>query len=56
VLGYASQDEQVREHIDHISGLELAAHPDGQALMRELVDHIQHPVLSPVMGAILHKS
>jgi hypothetical protein len=26
-----------------------------KALMRELVDHVQHPVLSSVMGAILHE-
>src|ERR671921_2748337 len=55
MLGHAAQDEQVREHIDHISGLELSAHPDGQALMRELINDVQHPVLSPVMGAVLDK-
>jgi hypothetical protein len=53
--GYAAQDEQVREHIEYVHGLEPPAHPDGETLMRELVDDVQHPVLSSVMGAILHK-
>src|SRR5687768_13481387 len=53
--GYAAQDEQVREHIDYVHGLQLPAHPDGETLMRELVDDVQHPVLPSVMGAILHE-
>ena len=53
--GYAAQDEQVRKHIDHIDGFQLSVHSDRQALMCELVDQVQHAVLSPVMGAILHK-
>src|SRR3712207_7463943 len=33
-----AQDEQVREHIDDVDRLELAIHPDGQALVRELIE------------------
>src|SRR5215210_1342013 len=50
-----AQDEQVREHIDHINCLQLPAHPDGQALAGELVDDVEHAELAPVMGAILDK-
>src|ERR671912_2609987 len=52
---YAAQDEQVREHIEYVHGLEPPAHLDGETRMRELVDDVQHPVLPSVMGAILHK-
>jgi len=55
VPGHAAQDEQVREYVDHIGRFQLSVHPDGQALMRELVDHVEHPVLPSVMGAILHE-
>ena len=53
VARHAAQDEEVRENIDHVRGLELAGDPDRQALVGELVDHVQHPVLAAVMGAIL---
>ena len=50
---HPAQDEQVREHVDDIDGLELAIHPDGQALMGELVDDVEQADLAPIMGAIL---
>ncbi len=50
-----AQDEQVREHVDHIDGFQLPVHPNGQALARELVDDVEHAELAPVMGAILNK-
>jgi hypothetical protein len=53
VSRHATQDEQVREHVDDIDGLELAIHPDGQALMGELIDDVEHPDLAPIVGAIL---
>src|SRR3982750_1879608 len=53
VARHAAQDEQVREHVDDVDGLELAIHPDGQALVREFIDHIEHPELAAVMGAVL---
>jgi hypothetical protein len=43
------------EDIDHVRGLELAGDPDRQALVRELVDDVEHAVLPSVMGAILDK-
>ena len=46
---YATQDEQVREHIDHVRRLELARYPDRQALAGELVDDVQQADLTPVM-------
>jgi hypothetical protein len=55
VARHATQDEQVGEDIDHVRGLELAGDPDRQALVRELVDHVEHAVLPSVMGAVLDK-
>ena len=51
--GHAAQDEQAGQQVDHVGGLQLAPDPDGQALVGELVDHVQQPELAPVMGAIL---
>ena len=53
VPGNTAQDEQVRERIDDIDGLEPAGHTDGQALMGELVDDVEHADPAPVMGAVL---
>ena len=55
---HPAQDEQVREHVDDVDGLELASDPDGQALVGELVDDVEHaeppsvvrPVLDEVVG------
>ncbi|KQP95422.1 hypothetical protein ASF55_16395 [Methylobacterium sp. Leaf119] len=48
---HATQDEQVGEHVDHVSSLQLARHADSQALSRELVDHVQHPELAALVRA-----
>src|SRR3954463_94543 len=53
VPGYAAQDEQVGEHIDDVRRLEPAPHPDGQALVGELIEDVEQPELAPVMGAVL---
>ena len=49
------QDEQVREHIDHVVGIQPPCHPDGQRLAGELIDDVQHAPLAAVMRAILDK-
>ena len=48
-----TQDEEIRQHIDHIDGLELAGDPDRQAFVGELVDHIEHPIFASIVGAVL---
>ena len=48
---YATQDEQVREHVDNVDPLELACDPDRQAFVRELIDHVEHPDLAPIVRA-----
>lgn len=52
---HATQDEQVREHVDDIDRPQLSVDADRQAFMRELVDDVEHAILSPVMGAVLDK-
>ena len=51
----ASQDEEIGENVDDVSGFQLTVDPDRQAFPCELVDHIQHPVLSSIMCSILDK-
>src|SRR5262245_25799388 len=53
VSGNAPQDEQVGQNVDHIDRLELAGDTDRQAFMAELVEHVEHPVLATIVGAIL---
>jgi hypothetical protein len=55
MLRHAAQDEQVREHVDDIDRLQPSVDADRQAFMRELVDDVEHAILSPVMGAVLDK-
>ena len=50
---HAAQDEQIGQDVDHVHSLELASHPDRQALAGELVDHVQHPDPPAVMGPAL---
>src|SRR4051812_12336148 len=50
---HTAKTEQIREHVDYVESLQLARDPDRQALACELVDHVQHPVLAPVVGAML---
>src|SRR5262245_21252016 len=53
VSGNAPQDEQVGQNVDHIDRLELAGDTYRQAFMAELVEHVEHPILATIMGAIL---
>jgi len=53
VLRHAPQDEQIGQNVDHIRRFELADDPDRQALMRELVDNVQHPILPAIVGMVL---
>ena len=55
VLGNAAQDEQVRQYVDDVDRFEPARYPNGQALVRELVDDVEQPDLASVMGALLEK-
>src|SRR5262249_33194038 len=55
VSGKAPQDEQVGQNVDHIDRLELAGDTDRQAFMGELVEHVEHPVLASLVGAVLDK-
>jgi hypothetical protein len=54
--GNAMQDEEVGQNIDHIDRLELAGDTDRQAFMAELVEHVEHPLLASVMGAVLDEA
>ena len=51
--GHAAQDEQIRERVDDVDRSEPAGHPDGQALVGELVDDVEHADLAPVVGSVL---
>src|SRR6266481_3484043 len=42
-----------RQIVDHVDRLELAGDTDRQAFMGELVEHVEHPILASVMGAVL---
>ena len=52
-MGNAPQDEQVGQNVDHIDRLELAGDTDRQTFVAELVEHVEHPVLATIVGAIL---
>src|SRR3954469_1295236 len=51
--GNTAQDEQVGEHIDDIDRLEPVRDPNGQALVGELVDDVEHAEFASIMGALL---
>jgi hypothetical protein len=55
VTGNTPQDEEVRQIVDHIDGLELAGDADRQAFAGELVEHVEHPIPASSMGAVLDK-
>src|SRR5215831_18380965 len=55
VSGNAPQDEEVGQNVDHINRLELAGDTDRQAFMAELVEHVEHPVLASLVGAVFDK-
>jgi hypothetical protein len=50
---HAAQEEEIGQDIDHVRCLELAGDPNRQALVRELVDDVEHAVLPSVVGAVL---
>ncbi len=50
---HAAKDEQVGQDVDDVDRLELAIDTDRQALVRELVDHVEHAVLAAIMRAVL---
>ena len=53
MTGNATHDEEVRQNIDHIDCLKLAGDADCQAFMGELVEHVEHPILASIVGAVL---
>ena len=53
MAGYAAQDEEVRQGIDHVDAVQLARDPDRQSFVGELVDDVEHPEPPPVVGALL---
>ena len=53
MAGDAAQDEQVGKDVDDVRGLELAGHSDGQALVGELVHHVEHPEPAPIVRPVL---
>ena len=55
VSGNALQDEEVGQNVDHIDRLELAGDTDRQTFMAELVEHVEHPILTSIVGAVLDK-
>ena len=55
VARHAAQDEQVREDVDHVIGLEFVGHTDGQALMGEPVYDVEHAELAAAMRPVLHE-
>ncbi len=50
---HTAKAEQIREHVDHVERLQLASDPDGQALMRELLNDVEHPNPPSIIRAIL---
>ena len=52
---HAAQDEEIGQHLDHIDGLKLAIDTDREALVRELVDDVEHAISPSITGAILDK-
>ena len=55
VGGNTAQDEEVREDIDHVDRPEPSGHPDGQALVGELVDNVEHTEPAPIVCTVLDK-
>jgi len=49
----AAEDEQVLQNVDDVGRPEPAANADRQAFASVFVDHVEHPELATVMGAIL---
>ena len=52
MAGYAAQDEEVRQGIDHVDAFQPTRDADGQAFVGELADDVEHPEPPSVVGAI----
>lgn len=53
MIGRPMLDEQICQRLQDKLRVQLALHPDGQALTAVLVDHAQHAIDLAVMGAVL---
>ena len=49
---HAARDEEVGQHVDDVDRFQLSFDADRDALVRELINDIEHPVLPPLMGAV----
>lgn len=50
-----SQDEEVRQSVDHVGRVELPVDTDHQRLLRELVNDIEDAIGAAVMRAVLNE-
>ena len=55
MTGYAAQDEEIGQRVDHIGRPQSAINTDRESLAGELIDDVQHPILPPIMGAVLYE-
>jgi hypothetical protein len=55
MAGNTAQNEEIGQQVDHVDRPEPARHTDGQALVGELVDDVEHAYPAPVVGAVLDK-
>jgi hypothetical protein len=53
VARHATQDEEVRQDVDHVGRLQLPADADREALSGERVDDVEPAELPAVVGAVL---
>lgn len=49
------QDEEVRQHVQHIDGVQLPVDTDRQRLPRELIDDVQRSVGPPFISPVLEE-
>lgn len=52
MLGHTARDEERRQNVDDVDRFQSSLDADRDALMRELIDDIEHAILPPLMGAI----
>lgn len=50
-----SQDEQIRQHVDHVDGVEFPLHPDHQALLGVFIDKVQRSEDPAIMGSVMNE-
>jgi len=51
--GHATQDEQIRKHVDDVMRIQPPRHPDRQSLAGEFIDDVEHAQLAAVIRAVL---